>query len=172
MTLAHSKPPIWRRVLVPSDITLDQLHDVVQVVMGWDNEHLHLFEIDGMTFSDPRYRDADIHEEATVRLNQAAPYPTATFRYEYDFGDGWEHDILIEAVQPPDPDQHMPLCLGGERAAPPEDCGGIWRYGWILEVLANPRDPDRREMLDWLGGPIDPDAFDLEAVNRRLGSGL
>lgn len=136
--------------------------------MGWGDEHLHLFEIDGMSFSDPRHQDADIAEEATVRLDQAAPFAKTRFRYEYDFGDGWEHEILVEAVQPPEPGQQYPVCLAGARAAPPEDSGGIWRYGWMLETLANPRDPDREEILDWLGGPIDPEAFDLEAVNRGL----
>ena len=168
VTLKHSRPSIWRRLLVPSDVTLDLLHDVLQTIMNWDDEHLHLFEIDGMTFSDRRYRDDDVAEEADVRLDQAAPSARSRFRYEYDFGDSWEHEIVVEAVQPPEPGQQLPVCLGGERAAPPEDSGGIWRYGWMLETLANPRDPDRREILDWLGGPIDPEAFDLEAVNRRL----
>lgn len=168
VTLKHSRPPIWRRLLVPSDITLDLLHDVVQTAMGWGDEHLHLFEINGMTFSDPRHRDSDIAEEAAVRLDQAAPFAKTRFRYEYDFGDSWEHEIVVEAVQPPEPGQPYPVCLAGERAAPPEDCGGIWRYGWMLESLADPNDPDREEFLDWLGGPIDPEAFDLEAVNRGL----
>jgi hypothetical protein len=168
VTLKHSRPSIWRRLLVPSDMTLDLLHDVVQTAMGWGDEHLHLFEIDGMTFSDPRHSDSDIAEEAQVRLDQAAPSAKTRFRYEYDFGDGWEHEIVVEAVQPPEPGQQLPVCLAGERAAPPEDSGGIWRYGWMLESLANPKDPDRDELLDWLGGPIDPEAFDLEAVNQRL----
>ena len=87
VTLKHSRPPIWRRLLVPSDMTLDLLHDVLQTATGWGDEHLHLFEIDGMTFSDPRHRDADIAEEADVRLDQAAPFAKTRFRYQYDFGD-------------------------------------------------------------------------------------
>jgi hypothetical protein len=168
VTLKHSRPSIWRRLLVPSDMTLDLLHDVLQTAMGWGDEHLHLFEIDGMTFSDPRHSNADIAEEATARLDQAAPYAKSRFRYEYDFGDSWEHEILVEAVQPPEPGKPYLVCLAGERAAPPEDSGGIWRYGWMLESLAGPNDPDRDELLDWLGGPIDPEAFDLEDVNRAL----
>ncbi|MGH2616292.1 MAG: plasmid pRiA4b ORF-3 family protein [Thermomicrobiales bacterium] len=171
VTLQHSRPAIWRRIAVPSGITLDRLHDVLQAAMGWDDEHLHLFQIDGMTFSDPRYRDADIHEEATVRLNQVAPFARTRFRYKYDFGDSWEHEIQVEAVQPPEPGQHYPACLAGERAAPPEDSGGVWRYAYLTELMTDPdhSDPEAlEEFLEWMDGPFDPKTFDLDAVNRRL----
>ena len=89
-------------------------------------------------------------------------------RYLYDFGDSWEHDIVVEKVGPPEPDTSYPLCLAGKRACPPEDSGGVWGYADLLEALADPASPEHDDMLDWLGGPIDPEAFELEAVNRRL----
>ena len=169
VTLVGSRPPIWRRLLVPSDITLDRLHHVLQLAMGWDDSHLHQFQIDGMIFSDPRFLDDTGNPaEWTVRLDQVVPFPKTRFRYQYDFGDSWDHEILVEAVQPPEPGMHYPACIAGKRAGPPEDCGGVWGYAYLIEALSDPENPDHAERLEWLGGPFDPEAFDLDAVNQQL----
>jgi hypothetical protein len=172
VTLVGSRPPIWRRLLVSSDITLDRLHRVLQIAMGWDDSHLHQFQIDGMTFSDPRFLD-DLGnpDERTVRLDQVAPYPKTRFRYQYDFGDSWDHELVVEAVAPPEPGLTCPACVAGKRAGPPDDCGGIWRYAYLVDVMTNPDHPDHKEIreeLEWLGGPLDPETFDLDKVNKRL----
>jgi hypothetical protein len=88
--------------------------------------------------------------------------------YEYDFGDGWEHGIQLEKIVGPEPGVHYPRCLAGRRACPPEDCGGVWGYAELLEILADPRHPEHAERLEWLGGPIDPEAFDPDEVNNLL----
>jgi hypothetical protein len=169
VTLIGSKPPIWRRVLVPSDITFGQLHDIVQDVMGWRNEHLHQFTVDGMDISDPRYLD-DVAEndEDLLRLNEMAPYAKTRFRYQYDFGDSWDHEIVVEAVQPSEPGHHFPVCVAGQRACPPEDVGGIWAYAHFVEAISNRKHPDHRDYRDWWEGSWDAEAFDLDAINARL----
>jgi hypothetical protein len=168
VTLLHSKPPIWRRVLVPSDITFGEVHDIIQDVMDWGNEHLHEFVVDGMTVGDPRVLDGlELNDEDILRLNQMAPFAKTRFRYRYDFGDSWDHEIVVEAVQPPEAGQHYPVCIAGERAGPPEDIGGVWGYANFVEAMADRKHPDNRYYRDWWSR-WDAEAFDLEAVNRRL----
>ena len=172
VTLKGSKPPIWRRLQVPGNLTLDDLHRVLQIAMGWDNAHLHQFTVGRTYYSDPLFEldDAlgDVNDSTRTTLRQVAPAEKAKFTYEYDFGDSWEHEILVERIVPPEPGARYPVCLTGRRACPPEDCGGIWGYAALLETIQNPDDPEREEMLDWLGGAFDPEAFDLEAVNQAL----
>jgi hypothetical protein len=165
----HLRPPIWRRLLVDSDSTLGQLHEILQIAMDWGDEHLHQFIVGRTTYADRRYLD-DVgdREERKVRLAQVAPRPKDRFRYEYDFGDSWEHEIVVEAVKPPELGVRYPICTGGKRAGPPEDSGGVWGYADLIEALGDPRHPEHADMLEWFGGPIDPEAFDLEEINRRL----
>jgi hypothetical protein len=169
VTLLGLEPAIWRRIAVPSDVTLTQLHDIVQAVMGWEWSHLHDFRVGKVTYADPDllYETAD-QDERTTRLADVAPKPRKRLQYLYDFGDSWEHEIVVEAVGPPEAGVRYPICRAGERAGPPEDCGGVWGYADLLETLADPDDPDRDEMLEWLGGPIAPEVFRAEAANRRL----
>lgn len=169
ISLAGSKPPIWRRVEVSSDTTLADLHEVIQTAMGWWDCHLHAFEID-----DRRYGpDADddwgppVLDEAKARLTTVAK-EGETFLYTYDFGDGWEHKITVEQTAGPTADASYPRCLTGRRAGPPEDCGGIWGYEDMLRILSDPTDAEYEERLEWLGGEFDPEAFDLDAVNEAL----
>jgi Plasmid pRiA4b ORF-3-like protein len=172
VTLRGAKPPIWRRLEVLADLSLADLHDVIQAAFGWDDGHMHVFET---PYGDFGRADPELghRSEASVTLEQVAPRATDKIRYTYDFGDDWEHEILVEKVL--DRDQvavAQPRCTGGRRAGPPEDCGGIWGYAQLLEILADPRHPDHEERLEWLGlddpNQFDPAAFDLKEVNRAL----
>jgi hypothetical protein len=169
ITLRGIKPPIWRRIQVPGDITLARLHQILQGVMGWTDSHLHQFIV-GDTFigaPDPAF-GMETEDERGVRLSQVARGPRATFIYEYDFGDSWEHEILVENVSPATPGARYPVCLAGARACPPEDCGGIWGYAELLEIIRDPDHPEHAEMQEWLGSDFDPESFDLDEVNRVL----
>jgi hypothetical protein len=171
ITLKGSKPPIWRRILVPSDIRLDRLHLVIQIAMGWFNCHLHQFSAFGRSYGvayDDFAADLDIEDETKVKLRDLLQMEKDAMTYEYDFGDSWEHKITLEKVLPYDKAQALPVCIRGKRACPPEDCGGVWGYAELLKVLADPADPEHDAMLEWLGGPFDAEAFDMAAVNGVL----
>ncbi len=170
ITLRDTEPEPWRRVRVSAGITLDRLHAVIQCAMGWTDSHLHEFEIHrkrfGMVLNDP-FDDDPPADERKVRLIDVAG-PRMRFIYRYDFGDGWEHEIKIERVLEPSPDPKTPVCLAGEFACPPEDCGGVPGYESLIAILAGPDNEEKDEMLTWLGAPFDPLAFDINAANKRL----
>ena len=169
VTLKGSKPPIWRRIQVSSDTRLGKLHRILQVVMGWTDSHLHQFIV-GQTYygvPDPDF-DTDVRSERTVPLNRVLQEPKDKIVYEYDFGDGWEHEVLLEKVLPPDPATRYPVCLTGKRACPPEDCGGIWGYAEFLEAIMSPDHEEHESMLEWIGGSFDPEEFDVDDVNNSL----
>ena len=171
VTLRGAKPPVWRRFEVPSDITLQRLHMVIQIGFGWQNSHLHVFETPAGRYGtyDP---ELEIRSAANKKLSGVADWPGDRFRYEYDFGDSWEHDIVVEAVLPAQPGVAYPRCTAGRRAGPPEDCGGVWGYADLLNVLANPRHEDHPARLWWLGiesaDEFDPDVFDRDGTNAGL----
>jgi hypothetical protein len=169
ITLRDSKPPIWRRVLVTGSINLYELHEVIQIVMGWTDSHLHQFIIGGECFSLP---DPDamrpLKDELSFQLKQVAPQEKAKFIYEYDFGDSWEHQILVEKISQPDPEISYPICIKGKRACPPEDVGGMWGYEEFLEALNDPYHQKHDMFLDWWGQQFDSEAFDLEETNLGL----
>ena len=171
ITLEGSKPPIWRRLLVPSDVTLSKLHRIIQAAMGWWESHLHQFIV-GETYygeTSPEYDDwQEMRNERRVKLHQIAAGEGARFRYEYDFGDDWLHQVTVEKVLPADPEMRLPLCLKGKRSCPPEDVGGVWGYENFLEAIRTPDHPEHAEYLEWIGGEFDAEAFDLDAVNARL----
>jgi len=168
-TLLGIDPPIWRRFLVPADITLQHLHEVLQAVMGWTDSHLHQFESNGIYYgiSDPSLGVHRVSESKTM-LIEVLRHPKDQLVYDYDFGDGWEHEIVLEGVLPQGNDVIVPIVEAGECACPPEDVGGIPGYIDFLEALADPRHPAHREMLKWVGGSFDPDYFDVGEVNRVL----
>jgi len=177
VTLKDIKPPIWRRILVPADITLRRLHDVLQAAMGWTDSHLHIFEVgpEPTYFGDPEIVEdwPDLRLERATKLSRVAPTASAKLVYEYDLGDGWRHDIVVEKVLPAQAGASCPVCLTGRRACPPEDCGGVWGYAELLEVTADPSHEEHESMMTWLGGSFDPEAFDLAHVNFLLdGRGL
>lgn len=173
VTLRGSQPPIWRRLEVPSGSTLHQLHDIIQAAFGWQDYHMWAFEtaLGRYGIAD---RELEIRSAASKRLDQAAPRTGAALRYTYDFGDDWEHDILVEAVTAAEPGVAYPRCLTGRRACPPEDCGGIWGYEYVIEVLADPAHEEHKERLEWLGldsaEQFDPAAFDPAEANAALSS--
>jgi hypothetical protein len=169
VALKGSKPPIWRRIQVPGDINLRRLHLVIQEAMGWYNSHLWQFTVGGTDYGDKEWDEwGEMADASKARLQQLVRSEKARFEYLYDFGDSWEHVILVEKILPPEPATRYPLCVTGKRACPPEDCGGIWGYEELLETIQNPDDPEYEEMMAWLGGEFDPEEFDLEAVNRAL----
>ncbi|MDQ3871539.1 MAG: plasmid pRiA4b ORF-3 family protein, partial [Chloroflexota bacterium] len=131
-----SKPPVWRRVLVRADIRLDRLHAVIQAAMGWQDCHMHVFANGSAEFGLP---DTELghRDERRTMLTELLTRPGDRLRYTYDFGDGWEHDILVEEVPTAEPDAPYPICLTGKGACPPEDCGGVWGYEHLREVLAD-----------------------------------
>jgi len=168
VTLHGAKPPIWRRLRLPSSTTLAQLHQVIQVAFGWEDAHLHAFEVGGRRYSRP---DLELWDEAAderkARLRDLGARPGARLRYTYDFGDSWEHDVVVENILPSDGLPHA-VCLTGRRAGPPEDCGGVWGYAELCGILADPDHPDHAERVNWVGHPYDPAAFDKHAVNASL----
>ncbi len=175
ISLLGIKPPIWRRFQVPSDISLATLHQVIQEVVGWEDAHLHQFKVGktyyGVTYPDDFDGMPETRDERKARLEALVSKPKAKFVYEYDFGDSWEHEVVLEKILPPEPGARYPVCLDGKRACPPEDCGGVWGYGDLLEVIQDPKHPEHEDMLEWLGEEFDPEKFDVEAVNKALRRG-
>ena len=169
ITIQNIKPRIWRRVLVDGSSTLDQLHLVIQAAFGWWNHHLHEFEFDGIRYGVP---DPDDDWGMPTRDGQFTPLDSvttegSTFDYTYDFGDGWTHRVVVEKVMPA-AGLTVPACTGGRRACPPEDCGGPWGYQELLDILADPTHEEHRVQLEWIGHPIDPEAFDPSDFEAKL----
>ena len=167
VTLKGIRPPIWRRFQVESDTTLYELHLILQAVMGWENYHLYQFTVDSDDFGDA---DMDygtgMRDASEVELSEIVRAEKQKFTYEYDFGDSWEHEILIEKILQPESGTQYPVCIAGKRACPPEDCGGIWGYTDLLEIIKDPNHEEYEDMMDWLGGDFDPQEFDLDSINK------
>ena len=165
-----AKPPVWRRIAVPSTLPLDLLHDVIQQAMGWEDGHLHVFSTPRQDYGIPD-PDLGYADERKVTVARILARPGAKMLYVYDFGDGWEHDVVLEKVLPPDPVLGV-SCLAGKGACPPEDCGGVWGYASLKEALADPEHEEHEDLLDWLGldcaADFDPAQFSLDEVNARL----
>ena len=171
INLRYIRPPIWRRVQVPGDFTLAKLHRVVQAVMGWQNYHLFQFTVGKTFYGDPsldEFSELDLKDARKARVGQILSKPKQRMVYEYDFGDGWKHDIVFETVLPPDSNTRYPFCLEGARACPPEDCGGVRGYEYFLEAIFDPDHEEHDEMLEWVGGEFDPEKFDIMLANREL----
>lgn len=175
ITLLEIKPPIWRRIRVP-DCTLAEFHNYIQAAFGWKDYHLHQFEIDGVRYSqaaaDGNDFDLDFEDETDVILSNLLPKSGRKSRwiYEYDFGDGWRHEVLFEGHPPVDPKAKHPLCLEGERACPPEDCGGPWGYADYVAAISDPKHGRHDEMMEWRR-PFDPEAFDAKQATREMWKG-
>jgi hypothetical protein len=172
VTLRGLRPPIWRRFVVPADIPLKRLHDALQAVMGWTNSHLHQFKAGGVIYgtSDPEFGVRRMSESRTA-LYQVLRQPKDRMMYEYDFGDGWEHDVVLEAVLLAEAGGVYPRVEAGKRACPPEDVGGVPGYLSFLEALRDPDHPERRELLDWIGGSFDPEEFTVRQANLDIHGG-
>jgi hypothetical protein len=172
VTLEGTDPPIWRRIQVP-DCTLESLHVILQIVMGWDDSHLHQFLIRGMYYGvpEPEYvsAGAEMRDEENLSIRKLVNMgPETRFTYEYDFGDSWNHEIVLEEKLEAEPGLAYPRCIEGQRACPPEDCGGVWGYVDLLAAIADPEHDEHMETKEWLGDEFDPAHFDLVAVNAAL----
>ncbi len=177
ITLLESNLPIWRRIQV-QDGTLDKLHEHIQTAMGWTNSHLHQFEIKGERYGDPEllddgFEDFECEDSTTTMLSEILPKTGKrfAFKYEYDFGDGWEHEVLYEGSLPLEKGKKYPLCLEGERACPPEDVGGVWGYADFLEAIADPKHEQHDDFVEW-AGEFDPAEFDPMKATRDMKKGL
>ena len=158
-----------------SDSTIADLHYIIQIVMGWDNDHLHQFIIDKQFYSDPEFELNDSFGGSTVRnekktlLQDVAPRAGKVLIYEYDFGDSWTHRIKVEKILKQESSAKSAMeCVDGARACPPEDCGGIWGYQDMLQVLKDPKHEEHESTMEWLGEEFDPEAFNLEKINTFL----
>ena len=176
IVLTGTKPPVWRRILVSPFMKLDHLHEVIQVVMGWEDCHLHMFRKDGERYSIPSPWDGDWRvpgtpadrDERKYRISHLLAREGDWITYEYDFGDSWEHKVTLQKMVPEDRGVRLPKCISGKRRCPPEDCGGVWGYQEMLDVLRSPAHPEHEHMRRWVGGDFDPDDFSPSAVNRVL----
>lgn len=171
-----TKPPVWRRVIVPETLTFDGFHRVIQTLFDWDNYHLYQFMGGG---DDPYpvvaipskddWEQPDM-DALKTKLSKVFTFEKQTFYYIYDFGDNWQHRILLEKILPGK--GAVPVCLAGKGACPPEDCGGVWGYENLKEILADPTHEEHEDMKEWLGlekdEKWDADYFDLEEVNEAL----
>jgi len=167
ITLQDVEPAVWRRVLVPSDFTLYELHHVIQIAMGWEDCHLHDFTIKQERYTVPSRDDFDDSFDATRVQVADAVRPRSKFVYQYDFGDRWNHILLVEKVVR-DAALSGPICVDGARACPPEDSGGAWGYAETLEALSKPDDEETEELREWIGDDFDPELFDRDSVNQGL----
>lgn len=182
VTLAHIRPAISRTVRVPSDFTLSDLHDVIQLAFGWENYHLHEFKADDAVFGVPDVEDdRDLVDERTVPIGEVLPRKGASAEYIYDYGDWWVHNVVVERIEMDAPARKgrglrkaasgaAVECIDAKRACPPEDCGGPFGYGEFLEALTDPEHERHDELTEWIGGAFDAEAVSLSAINRRLAS--
>lgn len=161
-------PPVWRRIQIWEDVTLVQLHRVLQMVMGWEDYHLHEFRIGRKIYAVPDLDDErKIIDVKRTRIHVVIQQVGTEFEYVYDLGDYWEHVLVLEAILQPAPDTLYPRCIAGERNCPPEDVGGPGGYEEYLEAMADPEHEEHENMIAWRG-PFDPEAFSLIMINQQL----
>ena len=171
ITLKYSSPPIWRRIQVPGNLDIIDLHDIIQVFMGWDNDHLFSFLVGGVRYEDSEeISGPNIKDVSKTSISTAFTRKGAKGIYTYDFGDTWEHEVLVEGIIDPEPGIKYPICLEGKCSCPPEDCGGVGGYYQLLDILKDHTHEAYNEMVEWIGDDIDPDKFDCEEVNKRMPS--
>lgn len=173
IALKGFKPKVWRRLLIPSNLLLSDFHKIIQTSMGWTNSHLHQF-IKNRTFYTEKVQDDDFWDEMNnvdyenIKISDLLKKEKDKIIYEYDFGDCWEHDIILEKILPLDANTKYPLCLTGKMNCPPEDCGGIWGYSDMLEILQKPDHEEYESYIEWLGEKFDPEYFNKDEVNELL----
>ena len=177
ITLLGIGPSIWRRIQT-EDCTLDRLHEHIQTAMGWTNSHLHQFVINKQLYGDPmlmedNFEELEYEDSTSVTLTDILPKSGKRFRfrYEYDFGDGWEHEVLFECVLPAEKGVRYPRCVEGERSCPPEDVGGTGGYQEFVTAIANPKHKRHKEFMEW-SGPYDPEKFEAQAATKEMQKGL
>lgn len=169
VSLRDVEPQVWRRVVVGSDTPLPKLKRVLERAMRWEGYHLHMFDVGGVLFGEPDEDSADyVISEKAATVKHVLPRVGASLRWNYDFGDGWEHDVVVEAIESPAEGTRCPICVDGALACPPEDCGGVPGYEHLVAVLADPGHEEYHELAQWAPDGFDPAAFDVVAANRRL----
>lgn len=170
IVLVESDPIIWRMFAITDDYRMDRFHQVLQIVMGWNNSHLHEFKAKGRDIGmiDETYFGdfPDVEDETKIYLRDLNLQKSNTFSYLYDFGDNWEHKLFVEEIS--DSELRYPQCMAGQGACPPDDCGGVWGYTELLEVLKDKSHPEYEEYIAWLPTGFRPDSFPLEATNKEL----
>ena len=167
--LIGSRPTIWRKFYVPKRILLPDLHNVIQSVMGWEDAHLHQFIHNGKFYGIPDpYGELGISDHGNIKLSELLAKKNDKLIYEYDFGDGWQHRITLEAIGADRELPQLPYCEKGKMACPPEDCGGIPGYENLVRTISNPKDEEYESTMMWLGRQYDPKMFDSDMVNRKL----
>jgi len=178
ITLLEIEPSIWRRIQV-EDCTLDQFHEHIQTALGWTNSHLHQFEIKGKKYGDPEllddgFGDLTCIDSTETMLSDILPKSgnRFSFEYQYDMGDSWVHEIQFEGTSSAEPKVKYPICLEGQRACPPEDCGGTWGYSDFLAAIKDKKHEQHKEMLEWVGGKFDPEKFDAATATKMMKKGL
>ena len=171
VTIADIQPPIWRQIRVPGELSLGQLHEVIQLAFLWSNSHQHEFQVRKRRYGVPDTNDdSDLADEEALSVAKALPSKSSKILYTYDLGDDWTHNITVDSIDQESPRGHMApvACLAGARAAPPEDCGGPDGYVEFLEAIRSPEHPRHDELLQWIGGEFDPEWFELDDVNPEL----
>jgi len=159
-------PPVWRQVLIPAAYALARVHRVIQAAMGWEDCHMHAFQSGKTSYGPDPDGELGFGDETKTRLADVARVRTR-IGYEYDFGDGWEHELVVEARAVVEADQTYPACIAGQGACPPEDSGGPYGFEELKEVLAGPPSAERHELQEW-AGDYDPGRFDLAAANAAV----
>jgi len=171
------KPKVWRSFQVEADITFNRLHEIIQKVMGWENYHMYDFKVGTTSIVDHRSEEGEYgfgtgktYKANKVKLADFIEKKSQKFNYFYDMVDFWEHKLTVKKIfDVDDDDKAYPIVLAGERACPPEDCGGVWGYMELLEILSDPEHPEYEERIeDWLGEDFDPEYFNVEEVNKKF----
>lgn len=171
VTLRWVKPPVWRQIAVRSDTNLAELAAILEGAMGWLGGHLHAFEGAEARYAipDPEWPDDDL-DEREYRVTDVLPDVGSKLRWDYDFGDGWEHDVVVEEIGPQRSDFDGPVCLTGSMACPPEDCGGPMGYEDLLDALSDPAHPEHDDMREWAPPGFDPAHFDVDQATAAMRS--
>lgn len=170
ISLNFSDPLIWRQIQVSGATSLEDLHDILQVAMGWKNQQMHQFIIGDTIFSDADLGTSESrHDSSQTKIGDVLKRPKMSFIYEYDLSDGWEHEITVEKISPSTPEalSNTPFCINGANACPPEESGGIFGYYELLSIIKDVEHPAHQEMFE-IYGSLNPEAFDLNFVNQRL----
>lgn len=169
VSLSDIDPPIWRRLLVSSSTDLAELHQIIQLAMGWTDSHLHQFTADHQQYGVPDMEFGNsMTSEHGKRIGSLLKQENQWITYQYDFGDGWEHKITLEQILPYQPGEAGPSCIDGCRSCPPEDIGGAWGYLEFLEAYTDIGHPDHQDNVEWIGEHFDPEHFDIAEINRKL----
>jgi len=170
ITLNDTEPPIWRTVEVPLTSSLKGLHEVIQAAMPFEDYHLFDFRVRERRYAipAPEFDGPEARDAKSTKLGLILERGATEFLYTYDFGDNWQHTVTVEEVTQVDPAVAYPRFVAGQRRAPPEDVGGTWGFEEFVEAMTKPRHPEKKAMLEWYGGPFDPEALDLEAIETAM----